>query len=417
MAYRINKVSPSSLAATELCPRFRPDGKENDAAAEGTMLHACLEDLVQQPLSQWDGWIATREVSAEHKGLLEEAASQLRVILGGRELPVYTDYRIRMRNGQPRKSRLKPGLYPECEVERGGGRHGYIDLMVVLEDGIVYVLDYKFVRTEGHDYTLQLSAYVSDINRLCPAHTRFICRIIAPRLPNEAVEEHMWDESDLAGIRGRIAAIEERADQSANDDSILGCPGDQCQYCHWSGKCRYQAQTALQVSDKMDVVALMLEGTPFQGEALTRETFTAPATVSQRGLRRAFVKFFEKAAADWKDDDKEWAKDNRDVQVPGWKIGWRAGRASIDKTQMSSIRDALKAKLAFTDDIVAQVSSVDLGMLKEFMVSNLGYSEKDAAKKIQETLDPYMTVGGSYTVWTQVKAKSPRKADDGAIDV
>jgi len=164
----------------------------------------------------------------------------------------------------------------------------------------------------------------------------------------------------------------------------------------------------------MDVMALMLKDTPFEGEAVTRETFTAPATVAQRGLRRAFVKFFKSVIDQWTDDDKEWTANNKGTEVPGWKIGWRAGRATLDKSQMSDVRAALKAKLNFDDAILQEVSSVDMTLLKEFMVGNLGYSEKVAAQEIQKALDPYMKVGGAYTVWTQVKgAKSAARAVEG----
>lgn len=404
MAYRVSKVSPSSLAATEACPRFRPDGKENDAAAEGTLLHACLEEMVGVPQDQWPSWIATRELSAEHKGLLEEAASQLQtVLLGWTDCTVYRDFRLKLRNGQPRRSKLRPGLYPECEIERGQGRHGYIDLMIVKPDGFVVIVDYKMVRAEGHDYTLQLGAYACDVNRICPAHAEFECRIVAPRLRSEAIESHLWGAEDLAALRARIETIETRADQSANDDSVMGCPGDYCQYCHWSGRCRYQAQTALQVADRMDVVAAMLQGTAYEGEALTRETFTAPSTPAQRGLRRAFVKFFKTVVDQWADDDKAWVSENKGTEVPGWRIGWRSGRSSLDKSRMTEVKDALRSKLGMSGEDVDMVSVVDLAQLKEFLVTNLGYSEKLAASKIQEALDSLMTVGAPYSVWTQAK--------------
>lgn len=410
MAYKVPKISPSSLAATERCPRFRPDGKDNDAAAEGTMLHACLEEMVAVPQDQWSSWIATREVSAEHKGLLEEAANQLRtVLMGWTDYQVYKDFRLKLRNGQPRKTKLRPGLYPECEIERGQGRHGYIDLMIVKPDGFTVIVDYKMVRQEGHDYTLQLGAYACDINRICPAHEEFECRVIAPRLPSESVESHLWELADLNSVAARIALIEARADQSTNDDSVIGCPNDSCGYCRWSGKCKYQAQTTLQVAHKMDVVSAMLEGTAFEGEVLNRETFTAPATPAQRGLRRAFVKFFKSVVDQWTDDDKAWVAENSATGVPGWKIGWRSGRASLDKSRMGEIRDALQSKLGLSENDVDMVSVVDLTLLKELLVSNLGYSEKDAARKIQEALDQLMTVGGSYSVWTQLK--SGKKTD------
>ena len=412
MAYKVSKVSPSSLAATETCPRFRPDGKENDAAAEGTLLHACLEEMVSVPQGQWASWTATRDLSAEHKGLLEEAANQLQsILMGWTDYTVYTDFRLKTRNGKPRKAKLRPGLYPECEIERGQGRHGYIDLMIVKPDGFVVIIDWKFVRQEGHDYELQLGAYACDVNRICPAHTEFECRIVAPRLTDDAIESHLWDADSLKAIADRISLIEARADQSANDDSILGCPGDYCQYCHWAGKCKYQAQTALQVADRMDVIAAMMEGTAYEGEPLTRETFMAPATTAQRGLRRAFIKFFKSVVDQWVDDDKAWTSENKGVEVPGWKIGWRSGRASLDKSRMPEIRDAIMSKLGLSEDDVDMVSVVDLSLLKELLVTNLGYSEKLAAQKVQEALDSLMTVGAPYTVWTQSKPKKMKSGD------
>lgn len=416
MSYRIPKISPSALAATEHCPRFRPDGKENDAAQEGTALHECLENLVSVPVDQWPSWIKTRPVSPDHKGLLEEAASQLQVILmGWDDFQVFRDFRLRMRNKQPRKTKLRPGLYPECEIERDKHRHGFIDLMIVKPDGMITIIDWKFVRQEGHDYTLQLGAYACDVNRLCPAHTEFECRIVAPRLPSESVETHLWGAEDLAELRKRIAAIELRADESANDDSINGCPNDACQYCHWAGRCKYQAQAALQVAVHLDVISMITRGTEYEDEVLSRQTFMKPATPTQRGLRRVFVKFLKSVVEQWTEDDKTWTAANRGVRVPGWKIGWRAGRASLDKTRMSDIRAALISKLGMSSNDVELVSAVDVSLLKDFLVQNLGYSEKEATKKVQEALDEFMTVGGSYTVWTQDKPKVTSTA--GAIDV
>ena len=45
MAYKVPVVSPSALAATEQCPRFRPDGEENDAAL-GPGAHSSVVTVV-----------------------------------------------------------------------------------------------------------------------------------------------------------------------------------------------------------------------------------------------------------------------------------------------------------------------------------------------------------------------------------
>lgn len=414
MAYKMRKVSPSALAATEKCPRFRPDGKDNQAADEGIMLHAALEELVQQPLEQWDNWIKTRELSMEHRALLEEASAQLHALLMGNKLDVYPDFRLKLRNGKPRIRPLRPGLYPECEIERGQGQHGYIDLMIVFPDGMITIVDYKMVRALK-SYDLQLAAYAIDVNRICPSHVKFQCRIIAPRLPTEEVEDHLWDGKDLDAYRTRIAEIEERADKSANDPTIAGCPNDACQYCHWAGQCPYQTKAVVQTADAMDIVSLVKNNGYFNGEVISRETFAAPATTGQRGLRRAFVKLLESAIDAWKEDDKTWTAENKGVDVPGWKIGWRAGRATLDKSQMTDIRSALMSKLGMTESDILNVSSVDVALLKEHMVSALGYSEKEAGNTISEVLDSFMKTGASYTVWTQMKSKPAASGD--VVDV
>ena len=414
MAYRIRKVSPSSLAATEKCPRFRPDGKENQAADEGIMIHAALEEMVEQHVEQWDNWIKTLEISMDHRALLEEAAAQLRSLLMGHKLDVYPDFRLKLRNGKSRVRPLRPGLYPECEVERGQGQHGYIDLMIIFPDGMVTIVDYKAIR-QLKDYSLQLAAYAIDVNRICPAHTKFQCRIIAPRLPTEDIEDHLWDEKDLDVYRKRIESIEESADRSANDPNVPGCPNDACQYCHWNGRCPYQTKAVVQTADAMDVVSVIKNNGFFDGEVITRETFAAPSTVGQRGLRRAFVKLLESAVDAWKEDDKVWAQEHKGTDVPGWKIGWRAGRATLDKSQMTDIRAALMSKLGMTESDILNVSSVDPTLLKEHMVSALGYSEKEAANTISEVLDSFMKTGASYTVWTQMKSKPTASSD--VVDV
>lgn len=426
MAYRIPKVSPSALAATELCPRFRGSGEENDAALEGTLLHGLLEEMVvTQPPDLWEPWITAQSVSVEHKGLLEEAATQVRGILAGTPLPVFRDYRLRLRGGKPRKAPLKPGLYPECEVERGQNRHGFIDLMVVMPDGFVVIVDYKMIRDPGHDYTLQLGAYASDVHRLCPAHGLFECRIVAPRLKNDAMDVYRWNAEDLKRIEERIAGIEKRADDAICDCTIAGHPSDACQYCHWSGNCPYQAGAAMEVAGVNDVVSkVMIPGGPYAGEALTLRTFTNPATPAQRGLRRACIKFLKSATKEWEDDDREWAARTRDqqtgvrlVEVPGWTIGWNRGKATLDRTREPEIHQAIMSALNMPLEQLFSLCEVQVDRLVEDVVRNEGVTDKDAKEKVNRILDPYMTTGAGYPVWRQTGGrKATRKAGTPAIE-
>ena len=406
MAYRIQRVSPSALPATAVCPRFRPNGEDNDAAAEGTMLHACLEELVLQPSATWENWIRTREISSEHMSLLEEAVRQLRGIVTGCELKAVPDMRLRLRGGKPRRSPLKPGIYPEVEIDRGGGRHGYIDVLIVMPDGRIVILDWKFERGEK-DHWLQLAAYACDVNRLCPAHDFFECRIVAPRLRDAEPEVHMFDRAELEAARRTIAAIEERADRSANDPSIPGCPNDACGFCHWSGSCPYQSDATVTVADRADITSVIAKGTPFAGMPLTLRTLSSPADSAERGFRRMFMKCVSAAVDAWKKDDTAWLDAQRRTggrpEIPGWNVRWQNGKSTLDSDRMEEVRSALMSKLGMTETDVMNVSKVDRKLLVEFMAVHGGLGAEEADLAVEKVLDPYMKTGAAYPVWTQAK--------------
>ncbi len=424
MAMKIHRISPSALAATEMCPRFRPDGKENAAAVDGTMLHEFAEEMVSLPRDQWDAWIATREASPDMKGMLEEIAAVYRTIITG-DMEVFRDFRLRMRGGRPRKSPLKPGLYPECEVDRGQGSHGYLDLMIVTPEGLTYIIDLKTSRVE-HDFSRQLQAYACDVNRLCPAHRHFVCRIVAPRLDEDAQPEWHWGPEDLERFGREIADIEFRADWSSNDDTIAGVPNDACQYCRYNGRCRYQAlavEAVAETAAEDQVVTspktgrttlvqalpnLVGPGGPYEGEAVTSQTFLAPATPAQRGLRRACMKFLETFVAAAKEDDRTWVgqfpPESQATLVPGFSISTVRGRSSVDPSRTADIREAVMSRFNMNIEEVFEVSSVDVKALAERLVVD-GWTKKKADEEIKKCLEPFTTTGAPVVRWTQKPAR------------
>ena len=428
MAYKLRRVSPSSLAMTEHCPRFRPDGLENNAAIDGTLLHEYAEQMVSLPKDQWDGWIATRNASPDMKGMLEVIAETYRAIIT-EDMEVFRDYRLRMRGGKPRKSPLKPGLYPECEVDRGDGAHGFIDLMYVTTEGLVYIIDLKSNRSEK-DFSLQLAAYACDVNRLCPAHENFICQIVAPRLDDKAQLKMELGMDDLTKWRERIAHIEEVADRSANDDTIPGRPCDACQYCHWrSCGCKYMAAATQAVAETVDEDLVLVSAKtgrttivqalpnlvgrngPYAGEAVTTQTFLNPPTPAQRGLRRACLKFLETFIEAAKKDDASWAAQFTDDQlknlVPGFSVSRRRGRGSVDTGRMPEIREAVMGQLGLSIEDVFDVSVIDKKQLAESLVnSGAAKSRKEADEKVEKIYAPFTSVGAPTLFWTQ-KAVTP----------
>jgi hypothetical protein len=388
MAYKINKVSPSALAATEECPRYRPNGEDNVAATEGTILHELMENLVQQPKDQWAEWTRTLDVSVEYRELAERAASMLTPLVDD-GLPVVADKVIkpRYRKGRLLNQRLAPGLYPECEIETAPGRHGYIDLLIVTHEGTAIIVDWKFVRQEGHDYTLQLGAYAVNLHRLVPTLEVFDCRILAPRLYGEP-EAHLWTAADLEGIASRIASIEKRADDSANDPSIPGTPCQSCEYCHWSGRCPYQAQAVTTVTSAEEGSAVL--------PRLTTAQLMDPPTPEVRAMRRAFIKPLEAAIKKWKDQDREFMADHvsePDI-LPGFRATWAKSPAYVDKSKATEIRSVLVGR-GLSLDLVDRCFVPDRAKIVEAYAEppergGFGMSEKEARTEADRDLNPFM---------------------------
>lgn len=407
MGYKVERVSPSALSATEHCPRFRPDGKENQAAVDGTMFHELMEELVGLPRDQWETFVEMKDMSPDLRRLVQEAIAVLTGLVGD-DLPVWKDYRVRPVKGKPRKSPLKPGLYPECELDRGQGRHGYIDLMVVTREGAIFILDYKTNRVEK-DFSLQLAAYACDVNRLCPAHQFVVCQIIAPRLDDDAQLRLEIGPDDFAEWNRRIAAIEDRASRSTNDPSIAGCPGEYCQYCHWNdgeagvGMCPYMASQTAAVA-RHAVPTVFSSDTPVTVDTLRKPLESLP--IEQVGLCRELISALESYIKARKDEYKAWTESHPGVNPPGWKVSVVRGPSRLDKTRQDEIRERLRSQFGITDaELNENMTTVDTGMVADFLVTNCGFQKSKAPDAVKKALEPFMVSGAPVVRWTKAVKK------------
>lgn len=412
--YNVPRVSPSALSATEVCPRFRSSGESNAAAVDGTIVHEMLEQLMLQPRDTWAEWIRTKDVGAEYREMMESAVDEVSdIVLQG--MPAFADRRLKFRAGKARKSLLPVGIYPELEIETGKGRHGYLDVLVVTEDGIAHIIDWKTVRNE-HDYELQLAAYAVYLHKLVPAFKAFDCRIVAPRLQGEP-ERHFWTVDDLAALQERIEGIEKRADDAIWDPAIASCPGEYCQYCHANGKCPAQSRNAL-------------EAVPVDVEPPVKKpemrVLMDPQTPEERGYRRSFIKPLEAAIKAWKKQDEEFFEefghDNPTI-VPGFKATWANKPSFLDKSPEAQprIRNVLMAQLGLSDLEVMDCSPVSKPALIELLTripekGGKGMKEKDAKKAVEEALGPFMRKSDGKSL--RVVAVGARtKEAPAAIDV
>ena len=430
MAYKPNVVSPSSLAAVEKCPRFRPNGEETEASADGTLFHEHMEAICQLPREEWDEYVEKTEMSNDMRWLVRGAVRELGSLLL-EKLPPVQDFRIKFRKGnQPflKTKRLKPGLYTECEVELGGGRHGYIDAMVVPVDGPVYIIDWKSSRND-HDYTLQIMRYALAVNMLCPLHDAFICCVVAPRLSEDSQLRIPVGNEELAEFAKRVAAIEERADRSANDDTVPGCPSEACVWCRWSGMCKYQGQYvegaskvmegggALQLaSEGVDKAStdsqlkaaktvfnsvnvfrqLTAPGGVFAGTRLTLQ----PQTLAERGLRRLVLKTMADVFEAVKKDDARWVMQSPGtVELPGYRIQTQRGKASVPAENMEDMKKAFIAKYALDDQEVAACSEFSTSLLLDHLVDKRGMKKTAAKAEIDKVKEPFTVRGAEVVKW------------------
>lgn len=430
MAYKPATVSPSSLGYVERCPRFRSSGEDSTASEDGTLYHGHMEALCQLPREKWDEFVEKTEMSNDMRWLVKASVRELESFLTERLDPV-PNFRIRKVRGKDvflKTKRLAPGIYTECELELGGNRHGYIDLMIVPSEGPVTIIDWKSSRND-HDYTLQIMRYAMAVNDLCPMHREFICCVVAPRLSEESQLRIPVTETELAEFRKRVAAIEEIADRSANDETVVGCPSEACAFCHWSGSCKYQGQyvngamTVMKGSGPETVTADVLNAATTDSQIKAAKTavssvdvfrrLTAPGSVfegvrltlqpqnpAERGLRHLVLKTMADVFDAVKKDDAKWVLEHPGtVELPGYKIQTQRGKASVPAANMEEMRKAFIAKYGLTDDEVLACSEFSTTLLLDHLVDMRGMKKTPAKAEIDRIKEPFTVRGAGVIKW------------------
>lgn len=430
MAYRPATISPSSLGYNDLCPGFRSSGESNAASDDGTLYHGHMEKLCALQSEERDIYVEKTEMSNDMRWLVRESAKELNSFLVEKLSP-RPNFRMVRRRGTNvflKTKKLEPGVYTECEVDLGGGRHGYIDCMIVPSDGPVIIIDWKSSRND-HDYSLQIKRYAVAVNDLCPLHEEFICCIVAPRLSAECQLRIPMAKADIEAARAKVREIEERVDRMAVDATVGGHPSDACQFCRWSGQCRFQnqyvdgaapvlggegayelagrtmdnAQTgsdekaAKAVSSSINVFReLTKPGSVFEGTRLTLN----PTNPQERGLRRIVMKTMASIFDAVKKDDAKWIADHPGtLAIPGFKIQEQRGKASVPKENESELRAAFVSKYGLTPDEVMDCSTFDPNKVVEVLITSRGYKKTDAKTEVEKTKEPFTVRGANVIKW------------------
>ena len=432
MAYRPATISPSSLGYNKHCPGFRSSGESNAASDDGEIYHDHMEKICLMEREAWDKYINETEMSNDMRWLVRESARELGTFLT-ESLPRIQGFRmVRRRNTKVflKTKRLDPGVYTECELDLGGGRHGRIDCMIVpSNDDPVTILDWKSSRS-SHDYTLQITRYAVAVNDLCPMHDKFVCGIVAPRLPEEDQLRIGMGPEDLDATRREVREIEERVDRMSVDPTIVGHPSDACQFCRFSGQCRFQSSYvdgarpllegggALQLAGaNMDAATpgssaeksakatasavdtfrkLTAPGSVFEGVRLTLQ----PANPAERGLRRLVLKTMADIFDAVKKDDARWiAEHPGTIALPGYKIQVQRGKPSVPPENETEMRAAFVAKYALDDAELLDCSTLSTTRLEQLLVETRGIGKTAAKAEVAKIKEPFTVRGADVVKW------------------
>ena len=82
-------------------------------------------------------------------------------------------------------------------------------------------------------------------------------------------------------------------------------------------------------------------------------------------------------------------------------MSFSRGRAKLDDTRMSEIREAVMSKFNMPLEDVIQACTLSTTKLAEQLAESQGWSEKRAKDEVQRALDGFMTPGAPYSVWRQ----------------
>lgn len=385
------KPRPSALPHLEACPRWspRPDKPDelkdglDEAADEGTLVHAKMEHLATLPPDEWDVAIdADADLSADLRQVVKDCAAQVSdlFIFG---LPVVNKKTLwlnpdehyelyEMVNAEINKG-FEDGIYCEVGVDPGVTAPGTADLVLVQGNRAVLV-DYKTNRVlRAHDR--QQQAYVLGVFAALPQVDSVESRLVCPRLGIDAHPPTMYARNGIPALEAELEGIV----ALAADPFEPGCPGAQCAFCAGNGRCPWQAASLRDIP--ADVTALVA---PAAWQAILK-----PETPEIRGQRRALVKWLDGFIEAVKEDDKAWALENPNVPLPGWTKSVGLGRASLDDTKLKGANESLSLTFGLPYDTLVSFLKPDKAKLAEFLALVRGMSDEEAKKEVSKALAPF----------------------------
>ena len=338
---------PSTLDALDKCIRFQYGDFDDDAASEGTEMHAAAQN----------------ESTA---GLTPSQRKDVQICL---------DFvnSIKASEGGPEMWRdIK-----EARVELKDLTHGTADRLLIHKvEPIMHCLDWKFTRVES-DHEHQIETYgaaaydmFGDL-RVWRVHLH----VVEPRIPD--IKSYTWSGEVLLGaVQGRITALYARIENPWLPETPHP---DTCPKCARALICPSMKATATQ--------AIIRCGLPMPGSLIINEA----ATIEQRAQAQAVAGALENIAQTIKKSNLDFVKATG-AELPGFKKVTRSTGARIAKERTPIAIEQL-VENGIDRDIVLQSCSLTLGDLSDKWSDCMGITKQEAKEQIMDALGDLVSEG------------------------
>jgi putative RecB family exonuclease len=245
-------LSPSRAADFKQCPllyRFRVVDRipspPSPAAARGTLVHAVLERLFDEPAEHRTPDRAVGLLPSAWEALVAEEPELAAMIEDSEHLSEESWFQDAGRLVErwftlEDPTRLEPEareLYVETEVD-GLTLRGYVDRLDVAPGGELRVVDYKTGRSPSERFEgkalFQMKFYALVLWRMRGEVPRMLQLVY---LGDGEVVRYVPDERDLLAIEANVRAVWRAIERAAETGDWRPSPGRLCDWCDYKGLC------------------------------------------------------------------------------------------------------------------------------------------------------------------------------------
>lgn len=362
-----HEYGPSTLTALSLCVRFKYSNCDDDAASEGTFMHAAFE-------------------TGNFSGLTDE---QQQCVTAARNYCESLKY----------EGGADPSMWEdraELKVNLRGLTYGTADRVLFCPStGLLHIIDFKSTRAHS-SHALQLktygAAYAEYLNSATPDAVRtVVTHVVAPRLG--PVEPESFSAAELiADVRAYLEALYARIEDPFEPPTPHE---DVCAKCARAARCPALGKVVVRAS--LDL------GLPLP------ETFAPSSLVSERD--RAVAQVLASVFSNWSEQVKEnnTAFVKGGGEIPGYRIATRSLGMRVPKENTRRAIEALEKKLEISLVSALSCCSMTLGDVIKLVAFERGLTEAEAKECVRDALSETI-VEGSCTFLQKEK-----RIADGAL--